>query len=209
MRSQSSSVKKVWLQRALRAYDIRGKYSYEVNETLAKRVGLAFSKLNIDTVYVGRDCRSSSYSLSKALTSGLVSSGIKVYDLGEIPNPLCYYACFRDKVYGIYITASHNPPEYNGFKFIKNDGTSMLEEYERLKETLVKELKVRPLSGTMPIPLRVIEPYLEELSRVISDVSRVKIIAATFGGVVNKVLPRIAKEFDLKLRILHPEIRTN
>jgi len=199
----------MWFQRALRAYDVRGKYPYEVNETLARRIGLAFSKLNINVVYVGRDCRSSSRSLSKALVSGLVSSGVEVYDLGEIPNPLCYYACFRDEVYGIYITASHNPPEYNGFKFIKNDGTSMLEEYERLKEFLSKELKVKPLSEAISIPLKVIEPYLEELSKAVDDVSEVKVIAATFGGVVNKVLPKIAKEFNLKLRLLHPEIRSD
>lgn len=202
-------MKRVWSQNALRAYDVRGKYPSEVNEYLAERIGLALSKLGVDVIYIGRDCRSSSHSLFRALTKGLASGDVEVYDLGEIPNPLCYYMCFKDRVNGVYVTASHNPPEYNGFKFIRSDGTSMLEEYEELKKLLKSELKGKYLGKVTIASKEVVEPYLEELSRVVTDVEGVKVVVATFGGVVNRVLPRIAEEFGLKLYLLHPKIRSD
>ena len=197
----------MWSQSALRAYDVRGRYPHEVNEFLAERVGLALSKLGASAAYVGRDCRFSSPSLSRALARGLASGGADVCDLGEVPNPLCYYMCFRDGVSGVYVTASHNPPEYNGFKFIRGDGTSMLEEYEELKRLLRGELSGGSSGGGAVAPKEALEPYLEGLSRAVADAEGVEVVAETFGGVVNRVLPRVAEEFGLKLRLLRPRVR--
>jgi phosphomannomutase/phosphoglucomutase len=69
------------------------------------------------TVVVGYDCRLSSPSIKEALLKGLLGSGIHVIDVGTCPTPLLYFAVRHLKAEGgLMITASHNPPEYNGFK---------------------------------------------------------------------------------------------
>ncbi len=194
----------------LRAYDIRGKYPSEVNETLAKAIGQLIPQIVKSKEFcTGSDSRESSPSLLKALINGFLESGVRVFNLGEVPNPLIYAYCWKRRNYGVYVTASHNPYMYNGFKFVKFDGTSMLEEYYELKRRLVQGHIIRSVSKVKGGVVEVdgISEYLDVISKVVSDVSDVSIVIETFGGVVNRVLPKIAKEFGLKVKILHHEIR--
>ena len=101
-----------------RAYDIRGIYEKEIDGEFAKNLGKAYcSYMNEKEVYVGRDVRTSSFPLFEKLAEGITESGSDVIDLGIIPSPVHYFAMrINEKNAGIMITASHNPPEYNGFK---------------------------------------------------------------------------------------------
>ncbi|MBE0512457.1 phosphomannomutase CpsG, partial [Candidatus Bathyarchaeota archaeon] len=101
-----------------RAYDIRGVFGEDLTEQVATRIGAAFATfLGEDKeVLVARDVRLSGEKLRKALVSGLLSR-CNVTDVGIVPTPLLYFAINRlQKDAGIMITASHNPPEWNGFK---------------------------------------------------------------------------------------------
>ena len=108
-----------------REYDIRGVYPSEVNENIAYLIGRAFgTKLRqkeITTTVVGYDNRLSSTQLEDNMVKGLVECGIHVIRLGLVTTPMCYFAA---NYYGcnssMMITASHNPKEYNGFKFSYN-----------------------------------------------------------------------------------------
>lgn len=106
-----------------KAYDIRGKLGEELNEDVAFRVGEAFAKrLNPKKVAVGRDIRTSSESLSKALINGLCISGVDVIDIGLCGTEEVYFATFSEKLDGgIMVTASHNPIDYNGMKLVRKD----------------------------------------------------------------------------------------
>lgn len=110
-----------------KAYDIRGKVPSELNTDIAYKVGRAFVKLyDAKKVVIGRDVRISSPELSEALTSGLNDAGCDVIDLGMCGTEMIYFSTpFFDADGGVMITASHNPPEYNGLKFVKKGSVPM------------------------------------------------------------------------------------
>lgn len=191
-----------------RTYDIRGKYPSEVNEKVAESLGkVAKRVLNCTKLCVASDTRLSSPVLLKTLVKSLIESGVEVHNLEQVPNPIAYHYCWREKMYGIYITASHNPGQYNGFKFIKHDGTSMLEEYYKIAELMKKGRIPSFKEKGKEVKIDGLEEYLKTVSKVVGDISDIRIVIETFGGVVNKVLDKIIKEFGLKAKILHHEIR--
>ena len=104
-----------------KAYDVRGRVPEELDEDIAYRIGrgyAAFVKPRV--VAVGRDIRASSPALTAALVKGLTDSGVDVLDIGVGGTELSYFATFsRELDGGIMVTASHNPPNYNGMKFVR------------------------------------------------------------------------------------------
>lgn len=110
-----------------KAYDIRGVYPTQLNEELAKKIGLSYAKLlrqeNPDkdlTVVVARDMRISSPQLRDAVVAGLTQGGLNVVDIGLASTPTFYFAVgFYGYDGGIQVSASHNPKEYNGFKMVR------------------------------------------------------------------------------------------
>jgi phosphomannomutase len=105
-----------------KAYDIRGIYPSEINENTAYDIGRAlvdFYKLK--AVCVGRDIRLSSDALFNSLVRGIADQGAEVIDIGLCSTPMFYFAVPFYKIeFGVMVTASHNPKEYNGFKIIDN-----------------------------------------------------------------------------------------
>ncbi len=111
-----------------KAYDVRGLYPGQLNEELARRIGMAFERLITlegdqgaalpRTVVVSRDMRDHSVPLSAALCAGLTSAGLDVLDIGLATTPMNYFATGHlGAAGGIQVTASHNAAEYNGLKF--------------------------------------------------------------------------------------------
>ena len=124
---------------SFKAYDVRGKVPTELNEDLAYKIGRAYTKLiNCKEVVIGFDVRKSSVSISEALIKGFTDSGVDVINIGLCGTEMIYFATSYLKVDGgIMITASHNPPEYNGMKFVKRDSVpvsydSGLNEIEKI-----------------------------------------------------------------------------
>ncbi len=123
-----------------REYDIRGIYGSDLNDDVAYNIGRAFGsklrKLNKLSTVVAYDNRLSSVSLEKNLVRGLLESGINVKRLGLATTPMCYFAAnYLGVNTSMMITASHNPKEYNGFKFSYNGihnayGDSVKEIYD-------------------------------------------------------------------------------
>ncbi len=120
-------------------YDVRGLYPKELNEETAYVIGRAFVKFLGSQakrsgekklkIVVGRDNRLSSVSLFKSLSRGIKDQGADVVDIGLSTSPMLYWSCANYKFDGgINITASHNPPEYNGFKFVRENATPISSE---------------------------------------------------------------------------------
>lgn len=107
--------------KCFKAYDVRGIVPDELNEEIAYLIGSAYAKfLKPRRVIIGRDVRLTSHSLSEALSRGLTDSGVDVYDIGLCGTEEVYFSVFhRFMDGGIMITASHNPAEYNGMKFVR------------------------------------------------------------------------------------------
>lgn len=145
---------------AFKSYDIRGTYPDQLDERFAYLLGRALpSVLTLDSardeparrVAVGHDSRLSSPSLYAALAAGLREAGAEVSGMGMCPTELVYFVAGSDRGLapsaaegfdlGVMITASHNPPEYNGFKVVKSTGESVsgamgLDAVRRTMETL-------------------------------------------------------------------------
>ncbi|MDD9302731.1 MAG: phosphomannomutase/phosphoglucomutase [Desulfobacter sp.] len=106
-----------------REYDIRGIVGDEILEQDAEAIGRAYGTLlaqqNRKKVSVGRDCRNTSQAFSKAFIQGILSTGCNVIDIGTCPTPVLYFSIHHLNLDGgAMVTASHNPPEYNGFKLM-------------------------------------------------------------------------------------------
>lgn len=135
--------------KGFKAYDIRGIYNKDFNADDIYRVGYFLPKLlSADKILVGRDVRSSSDEMFTALCSGINDFGADVYDAGLATTPMIYWGTAKHNFpASVQITASHNPPEYNGLKISK--GQALPVGYEsglNELEKLVHEEKVKPLS---------------------------------------------------------------
>jgi phosphomannomutase len=106
-----------------KAYDVRGIYPSEINEDVARAIGVGFvSYLKAKRIAVGRDMRLSSPSLAAAFIDGATSRGSDVVDYGMIPTDMLYFAVARDRHDGgVQVTASHNPKQYNGMKMVRKE----------------------------------------------------------------------------------------
>lgn len=119
---------------------VRGYANKDMNTKLAMDLGRALGSFLKpgDKVLVGRDTRTSGPMLVAALTAGLQSTGVHVHDAGIVPTPALQYAVKTTGKFaaGAVVTASHNPPEFNGIKFIDPDGTEMRSDKEDAIEAL-------------------------------------------------------------------------
>jgi len=106
-----------------KAYDVRGRIPDQLNEDIAYRIGRAYADfLKPRHVVVGYDIRLSSQKICQALTKGLLDSGINVSNIGQCGTEEIYFATSHLNMDGgIVVTASHNPKDYNGMKFVRED----------------------------------------------------------------------------------------
>jgi len=104
-----------------KAYDVRGRIPDQLNEDIAYRIGRAFAEvIQPKKVVVGHDIRLSSESIKGALSDGLRDAGVDVYDIGLCGTEEIYFATSHAGMDGgIAVTASHNPKDYNGMKFVR------------------------------------------------------------------------------------------
>ena len=188
-----------------KAYDLRGRIPNELNEDVAYRIGRAYAEfVKPKRVIVGRDIRLSSELLGKALEQGLLDSGVDVYDIGLCGTEVVYFATFaREMDGGIMVTASHNPPDYNGMKFVREgsrpiSGDNGLQDIRRIAE-----------QGAFTPPTRVGErfavdimpEYIQHLLTYV-DVPRLKplkvVVHAGNGGaglIIDKLEPYLPFKF--------------
>lgn len=125
-----------------KAYDVRGRVPEELNEDVVYRIGRGFAEfLQPRTVAVSRDIRLSSNALTDVLIGSLTDAGVNVVDIGVGGTEMVYYATFSLELDGgIMVTASHNPPNYNGMKFVR-EGARPISADTGLKE--IRELAER------------------------------------------------------------------
>jgi len=129
------------LSNCFKAYDVRGRIPEELNPESAYAIGRAYAEwLKPKRVAVGRDIRLSSGELAEALIRGLTDSGADVVDIGLCGTEGVYFATFSQGLDGgIMVTASHNPPDYNGMKFVREQskpisGDTGLQDIRKLAE---------------------------------------------------------------------------
>jgi phosphomannomutase len=169
-----------------KAYDVRGRVDTgELTPELFESIGAGFAVLTgAGEIAVGRDCRESSSSLFEGLAAGITGAGAGVVDLGEVPTDVVYFYSGAQDVPGAIITASHNPPTYNGLKLCRAGAAPVGEETGlREIEQWVGEGKVAASSTTGG--RRRVDPvgaYVDHLMGVVSAEAMAALAVAVDGG---------------------------
>ena len=121
---------------------VRGIIGQDMTPDLVYKISKTFGTMRRGRIALGRDSRLSGSTLAAAAKSGLLSSGCEVIDCGILPTPALQYI-IKDRLDGgVMVTASHNPPEYNGIKIIEPDGTEMGDENTLKLEQMMYENSV-------------------------------------------------------------------
>ena len=189
------------------AYDIRGIYPESINQELAYRVGRAFSELfSAKKVAVGHDIRLSGSTLFDALARGLTEAGCDVYDIGQCGTEMIYFATgFHDFDGGIMITASHNPKEYNGMKFVGKGVRPMspktgLLAIKATVEDETRDWSFRKATGTVR-RIDILPDYIKCLLSYVDvkNLKPLKVVINTGNGSAGPVINEIEKflPFDI------------
>ena len=175
------------------AYDIRGIYPAQVNEQLVYGIGRAFPALiKGKKIAVGRDVRLSGASLRDALVKGLVEAGADVVDIGVVGTEMIYFAVpHLDMDGGIMITASHNPKEYNGMKFVMKDSAPLPKElFTELKNQVREEIFPPGQAGGRVREMNVLSAYVVAmlLHIDIAELKPYKVVVNAGNGAAGPVL---------------------
>lgn len=192
------------LDKIFKAYDVRGKYPSEVNEEIGYKIGQAAAKfLKAKELIIGQDNRLSSKNLAKVVIEGIRDQGINVIDIGLSTTPMFYFAAVKFKADGgIMITASHNPPEYNGFKIIRNKAMPVGQDSGLNKiKNLVKRNKFKTINKRGVIEKRnVLKSYINHIFDFVhtKNIKPFKIIIDTGKGVANLIAQELFKNVSGK-----------
>jgi len=190
-----------------RAYDIRGIFGKDLTEEIATQIGAAFATfLEGKTVVVGRDTRISGEKLRDALVSGLVSR-CNVTDVGVVPTPLVYFAANRlKKDAGIMVTASHNPPQWNGFKAFRGQRGSIYgKDMEKIREYAKKvdPEKLGEKRGKAVSYEGIIPEYQDFVQSKIQLERKLKVVADTANGTCGLVAPALFERLGCNILTLN------
>jgi phosphomannomutase len=189
-----------------KAYDIRGKVPSELNPEMAYKIGKAFSKFtNAKKVVVGRDIRDSSKELSDSLTKGLTENGASVIDIGLCGTEMVYFSTPHFNADGgIMITASHNPPEYNGMKFVKKDSVPLgydsgLNKVEEL--ILSNNLDVKTETKGKVESVDVMHAFIENLKRFYDSkkINKLKVVVNAGNGCAGLSLDQLEPKLPVEM----------
>jgi phosphomannomutase len=197
--------------KSFKAYDIRGKVPEELNADMAYKIGRAYAKyLNCSSVVIGHDVRESSEEISGALSDGLTDAGVDVIDIGLCGTEMIYFATpFLDADGGIMITASHNPPEYNGLKFVKKGSVPMgydsgLSDIEQmiLKDELGNESSEKGKVKSMDL----MNEFIESLKKFYNKetLKKYKVVVNAGNGCVGPALDAIEGDLPIEMvKVFH------
>lgn len=195
-----------WSPEIFKSYDVRGIYPSQLNDAAAAAIGLAVAGLPGDKkIVIGRDMRLSSPALHKALIKGLISGGALVDDIGLVPIDALYFAVGKhDFDWGIMITASHNPAEYNGFKTIGR-GSKWLRGAQ-LKELIGKSVQPTALGQIKDFDIW--PSYLAHLLSFVNvrKLKPLKVVIDAGNGMAGKVIPKLFSSLPFKLIPLYFEL---
>jgi phosphomannomutase/phosphomannomutase/phosphoglucomutase len=182
-----------------KAYDLRSRIPSELNPAVAYRIGRAYAEfLKPQRVIVGRDIRLSSQELCAALTQGLLDSGVDVFDIGLCGTEVVYFATFAEEMDGgIMVTASHNPPDYNGMKFVRQQsrpisGDTGLKDIQKIAEA---DAYSAPLRKGVLRQLDISVKYIEHLRSYLDSakLKKLRVVVNAGNGGAGLIVDKLEK----------------
>ncbi len=191
---------------------IRGRFNEEITYSLAYKVGytLGLSLKNKNPILVGRDTRISGEILLHAITTGINASGKKFINLGICPTPAIPFLINKENLSsGIMISASHNPPEYNGIKIFDQNGQKITKIFENKIQKLIEELNQNISVPSKKISIKANEElmdiYIQGLIHTMGgeDLSGMKIILDTCYGSATTCAKKIFQHLGAEVKVIN------
>jgi len=194
-----------------KAYDVRGRVPEDLDEAIAYRIGRAYAAfLNPTRIAVGRDVRLTSDTITAELIRGLTDAGVDVVDIGIGGTEMVYFATFAYELDGgIMVTASHNPPNYNGMKMVR-EGSRPISE-----ATGLRDIRQLAEAGEFTEPARkgsvtardVMDDYIAHLLSYIDPktLRPLKVVVNAGNGCAGPIIDRLEPELPLEFIKLHHE----
>lgn len=170
-----------------KAYDIRGIAGPEINASFSRRLGQSIVDFTgASTIGVGRDIRTSGLELHEALMDGIRSSGCDVVNLGIVPTGVIYRSTVDMEIdVAVAITASHNPPEYNGFKIVHHGLPLAGKDLQDLKSVFDSiDEEERNSDGAMIDGTEYVNSVLQEIVNDIGAISRSIVVSVDAANAV-------------------------
>ncbi|MEM3397956.1 MAG: phosphomannomutase/phosphoglucomutase [Nitrososphaerota archaeon] len=193
-----------------RAYDIRGVYGKDITDEIAKVIALSYATMlgNSGEILLSRDVRLSGENLMKSVSIGLMEGGCDVVKVGIVPTPVSYFGVIWWRLHGgVQITASHNPPEWNGMKLVTSNGDTISEGAgmeELRKIVLERKWTTSDKQGT-EVSRNLIPEYLEFILSKIKVEKKMRIAVDYSNGATTMVFPNIARLLDVEVIGLNDE----
>jgi phosphomannomutase/phosphoglucomutase len=195
---------------------IRGVVNKELTSEMVVKIGSAIGTFfQCRNLIVGYDARTSSPMLARAVIAGLNATGCNVFFAGMSPTPALQFAVKNHKTDGgMIVTASHNPPEYNGIKVVWNDGIELSREQEIEIENIFFDEKMRyaewdDLGSTRDLP-GVIDDYIEAMKKHVdvagTEKKRYHVVVDTANSVGSLAAPRLLRELGCKVTTINANI---
>lgn len=185
---------------------IRGIYGKGIDEQLAKQYVYAYCKLfKLSKIVIAGDTRPSSMSLIKAMIRAFQDYGVDVINIGVVPIQTAEYAVIKFKAQGgVYITASHNEPEYNGFKFLKHDGAIIYADQAKKLISLAHKIKPckRSTSKVINKHKQAVDLYVDFIAKKIGKIQG-NVVADPNGGAGIEVLKKLFKRLGVKYTMIN------
>jgi len=194
-----------------KAYDVRGVVPETLDSDVAYRFGLAAAQyFGEKEIVVGRDMRVSGDEIFAALVKGLTACGSNVVDIGLVDSPQVYFVVGNEGYRaGIMITASHNPPEYNGFKLCRQEAIPI--SYDTGLNEIEEIFNANPqamadCTGTVS-ERDYTEAYIKYLHGFVSgEIKPLRVIADAGNGMAGKFLESVLQPYPVDLTVLYPEL---
>jgi phosphomannomutase len=199
------------LDTIFKAYDVRGVYPDQIDESVAKKVGNAFVRFTgASTVIVGHDMRPSSVPLVQAFIEGATLAGADVVDVGLASTDLVYFAAGSLDAPAAMFTASHNPAQYNGIKLCRAGAAPIGEAtgLVQIKEAVAAGLLERAEESGKVIQRDLLDDFAAHVRSFI-DVGALrplKVVADTANGMGGLVVPKVFEGLPCELTVLFGEL---
>jgi len=201
----------VLLDGVFKAYDIRGVYPDDIDEALVRRIGNVFAHFTgAQNLVVGHDMRESSEPLAAAFIEGATLAGADVTDVGLASTDLVYFASGRLDAPGAMLTASHNPPQYNGVKLCRAGAAPVGEQsgLQQIKEMVASGVISRGESAGKVEHVDMLDAFGEHVRSFVdeSTLKPLRVVADTANGMGGLVVPRVFDGLPFSLTVLYGDL---